>query len=289
MKKFFFLVWILLLSSSCRFSVPGFGFDSGGELRSSGGSDISDVAALDRPDLALDDELAIGGAHQLADEGMELRQARIRARLDELEDMILHQKEKIRLLEQGLMLGINPAGSQEAALPEKAASNHRLLRPGLPLLKELKGGKAVQGETEKEGRRQQEEERQLRSVYKARLVAAKELFRTGKYGKAYLEFSKMSKEFDSSIHQHEPEHWIGRCWFQLREYEQARQYLKRHRKKARAGLYMAATRYWQARTEMELGMKETALKLLKELIREHPLDGAAEAARQLLNQMSREL
>ena len=283
--KSLFIASLWSVLSGCSFSLFGFGW---GDDEAEGTGPASESVPLDSAKkVSLDEEIDIDIDHQVSIENMELKQARIWSRLDELEGVLLRQKEKIRILEKGLLLGISPEKIPESK-PVKEHPNQQMLRPTVRSLNIMPDH--IESDSKEKEKSKEEEKKHIESVYQSRLIASRELFRKGKYGKAYLEFSKLGREFESSVHKNEPEYWIGRCWYQLKEFQQARQYLARYVAQASGGgTHVAAARFWLAKTEISLGMKENAVVMLRELIKKHPYDGSTEAARQLLSHMTEDL
>lgn len=289
MSVFYRLILLVLMSSAlsgCSFSLFGFGWGDDEKDASDSSLEGGLPSELIKKE-SLDEEIDIDIDNQVSIENMELKQARIWSRLDELEGVLLRQKEKIRILEKGLLLGISPEKVAETK-PEKEHPNQQMLRPTVRSLNIMPD--EIKPNIQEQEKSKEEEKKHIESVYQSRLIASRELFRKGKYGKAYLEFSRLGREFEASVHKSEPEYWTGRCWYQLKEYQQARQYLGRYVAQAGAGgTHLAAARFWLAKTELSLGMKENAVVMLRELIKKHPYDGSTEAARQLLSHMTEDL
>ena len=124
--KSLFIASLWPVLSGCSFSLFGFGW---GDDETEGSDAASESVPLDSAKkVSLDEEIDIDIDHQVSIENMELKQARIWSRLDELEGVLLRQKEKIRILEKGLLLGISPEKVQESK-PVKEHPNQQMLRP----------------------------------------------------------------------------------------------------------------------------------------------------------------
>ena len=223
-----------------------------------------------------EDEMVLGA--------VELKQARLWARLDELEQVVLRNRESIQLLEQGLTLGIVPEGlknkSNNDTEDSTSAPRKRIMdrsqaqvpaEPPVPM-------PAAEKPSEPESNLEKE-------AYGKRLAKARSLFREGRYGKAYLDFSRLDREFPDSLTQGEPKYWLGRCWMMLKEHRSAKRFFETFLEQFAKSPWAASAKFFLAKTELELDLKELAAKHLQEVIRDHPYEGVAEASKQLLQQM----
>ena len=92
-------------------------------------SKAGEERAADDPEshssTANQDSAPENGHEKSKSNGMELRQAKLWSRIDILETELLKQKERLRILEKGLLLGIIPEemrrGHQKAPLPPEPA------------------------------------------------------------------------------------------------------------------------------------------------------------------------
>lgn len=239
-----------------------------------------------KSDENLEKEISIDIESQISIENIELKQARIWSRLDEIESILIKQKEKINILEKTLLLGLSPDQSSE---PQQAEHpNQKILRPTIQSTGLFHREDKTENNINKNNS-EQNEINQMKSVYQARMTNAINLFEKEKYGKAYIDFSKILRDFDEEIHNNGPEYWSGRCWFQLQEYQQAKNHLQKYLTKQSDNVHAADAAYWLAKTEISLGMKEKAVNILNNIIKQHPNTASAEAARQLLDNMVKDL
>ncbi len=202
-----------------------------------------------------------------------LKQAKLLARLEELEKTVRKQKEKLRVLEKGLTLGLTPSGLESATDVSENADQE---------LSDLKDG----------GDDQNSDTNNLSDDYESyltQLSSAKQLFRSGKYGKAYIAFARLDKTYDDTVTKGVPIYWIGRCWYRLKEYQSARTQLNNFVAQYPASKWTPSAKFYLARSEWELGLREMSVKRYQEIVRQYPEDGTAEAARQILRNMDRAL
>ena len=213
-------------------------------------------------------------------DGLELKQARLWARVDELEGMVRAQKARMKLLEKGLMLGVVPEGLEEP-LAKKPIVETQIEVEKL----------AVDGKPMKEAPLSQEsvDPAAKKNDFEEKMSVAKEMFRSGHYGKAYVEFSKIDKEFAEDGGSGEQKYWLGRCWYQLKEYQTAIQSLKAFTKTNAASPWAASAKFFLAKSELDSGLREAAVKHFQEIIRDHPYEGTAEAAKQAIGNLEKAL
>jgi TolA-binding protein len=187
--------------------------------------------------------------------------AEILQRMDSLESSLLEQKSKLLLLEQGVRLGLTPQVPQteHPSNPPKS----------LPRVTES---------SKKEDN------------LKEKLAQGKALFEKKKYAHAYLIFSDLEKNYTPKEHAEETSYWIGRCWFQLGEWEQAKNFFDRASRMAEDPSTRTGARIYLARTQLKLGLKTQASQNLEGVLRQEPEDSAyAKSARDLLRHMVKEL
>lgn len=215
-------------------------------------------------------------------DSLELRQAQLWARVDELEAAVKAQKAKIKLLEKGLMLGVVPEGMEEK--PAETHGSHDRA------VSELIGKMPVGDESDVQVSQPKSDNLPPNKAdFDNRVASAKELFKSGNYGKAYLEFSRLDKEFGDDANFSEQKYWLGRCWYQMKEYQTAIQSLKGFTSGFPASPWATSAKFFMARSEIDSGLKEAGVKHLQEIIREHPYEGTAEAAKQLIGNLEKSL
>lgn len=233
-------------------------------------------------ETATDSNLSLfGETSSQSMEQLELRQAKMWSRIDELESMLIQQKERIKLLEQGLMLGI---------MPESSHSKKSEVRPKIndidqALNEDIKNHDEQPDPLPKDTVVDNHE----KNDFKEKLEHAKQLYNQGRYGKAYLEFSQLDKIYSPNQHREQTTYWIGRCWYKLGEFQTAKQYFEKAINKIAASDILPSAKLYLARTELKLGLKTQASAHLQELIREYPEKSYSEAAKNILNNMEQQL
>jgi TolA-binding protein len=167
---------------------------------------------------------------------VELKQAQLTNRLIELEDEVRVQKEKIRLLEQGLLTGIAPSELTKPPLPKvkkskqgkfKAATESRAgdemdshgqidgegLDKGLP---------PVAGLPEVIKQEQEDGTPASPQSYKVRIQVVKDYIQASRHGMAVADLSQILKEFGPKAGDGEAKFLLGRAYLGLKEYSIAR-------------------------------------------------------------------
>jgi TolA-binding protein len=201
---------------------------------------------------------------------LELKDAQVWRRVDELEEEVMTLKQKLKVIEQGLVLGLMPEELKDPV--EKARPN---------VAEEPKVAKVVAIEKE------DNEDAVDNELYEKRLSQAQELFQQGNYGKAVVEFTSIGKEFPTADGGHL--YWIGRSWGSLKEYQTARQFFLDFLKTYPNSSLAARGKLDLARVELTLGLRETALQRLRRIVQDHPYADAAELARMELKGMGQNL
>lgn len=223
---------------------------------------------------------------QLMDE-KELKIARLWARVDELEEGQRQFREKLKLLERGLTLGIVPDELKEwsdshehkkdsASLEFKKDSSHDKASP-------IKRDKRPTDSLTAPLSPQEEK------AYQDALAVAHEHFRAGRYGRAIVEFDTLGKRWGDRVPGGAYLYWVGKSWIQLKEYQTARKILEEFLNNQSQSPWIPRAKLELARIEWKLGQNETALGKYREIIRDYPYEDAAEMAKMELSQVDKAL
>jgi TolA-binding protein len=204
---------------------------------------------------------------------LELKDAQVWRRVDELEEEVMTLKQKLKVIEQGLVLGLMP---EELKDPVEQKSKPNVAHAETPKDVKLVAEEKVAEEPAADN-----------ELYQKRLNQAQELYQQGNYGKAVVEFTSIGKEFPTSDGGHL--YWIGRSWGSLKEYQTARQFFLDFLKSYPNSSLAARGKLDLARVEMALGLRETALQRLRRIVQDHPYADAAELARMELKGMGQNL
>lgn len=260
-KSMRYIPFYLFLLSSCS-SLNFFSDDTAEQLENGSHESTVDNSRSATPKVSLDQEKPTIPSTSVLDE-IELKQAQLWTRIDELESMVQKQKQKIKVLEQGLMLGVVP---DEVKKSIEATAKEEV---------EDKSDKVQVDSISNIDKKDMDQ-------YNKEISEAKMLYHSGKFGKAYLEFAKIEKEYSSLSTNGEEIYWLGRCWAKLREFQSAKKYFETYIREYADSPLAVSAKYHLGTVEMEMGLKEIAVKRFQQIIKEHPYEGTAEAAKQAL-------
>lgn len=228
---------------------------------------------------------------------LQLKHARLIARMEELEGKFSRQQERLKIIERGLTLGIVPdelkapahdghkpvsSNGKKAEKPVAAKTDHSGheaddLADASPAAKP-----AVQVS-------EQEIPAAVREEFDKAFASAHDDFRAGRYGKAIVEFSEIGKKYDARLTAGMHKFWIARCWSGLKEMQTARQLFSDFIGAHPQSPWAPRAKLELARVESALGLKETAIKRLRNVISEHPMEDVAEMAKAEVERMSKTL
>ena len=176
---------------------------------------------------------------------VELKQARIWNRLDDLEDEVKVQRERIKLLEQGLLTGIAPEElkREPAPRPKKISARERsedrdsdLDKPGAGKAKLVKletnnsdGGS--DGPNMKPildlpdhvvAEKSEDSPANSPDSYRVRIQVAKDYYQASRFGMAVAELAQITRSFGPGAGEGEAKYWLGRSYLGLKEFGTAK-------------------------------------------------------------------
>ncbi len=283
-QRFLQLAWALLLSfalSGCSFfkkdeSEP---VESDAAAEQAGGdkAEGKKTGKKDLPKPTVQDE-------------HELKMAKLWARVDELEEEQYRQKERIRVLEKGMTLGLVP---EELKNPPKVQKAPKTPAPA-PVVEEPKVEVKEPKDAKVEGKDAKKEaaptlSKEETEKYQSMLASAHDQYRSGRYGRAIVEYSEIAKTFGEKIEGGMPQYWIAKSWANLKEYNTARQNLADFLKGFPSSAWAPRAKLELARVEWHLGLQETALGRYREIIQDHPYEDAAEMAKMELENLDKKI
>jgi len=224
-------------------------------------------------DAPLPPDVAAGGATSVSaashtDSGKSgdpaLTQARTTARLDELESEIRRLREKVKLLEQGLLTGIAPDDLKhpKSGKSVKADKNSTRVSEDSDLSKpeiedlSLPPGKKAEAVSGGD------------SAINARFQVAKEHYQAGRFGMAVAELAGLSREYGPKVHDGAVKAWLGKSYLALKEYSTARGEFEFYLKEWPSGALMGDVRLGLAKTYFAMGLRERARVELKRVIKD---------------------
>jgi TolA-binding protein len=200
-----------------------------------------------------------------------LRQARMTARMEAIEKELIHQRETIRLLEQGLLTGIPPEDLKKSA----AARSPKVFEKPVHLESEdlsIKIPKTVPPPHEDLSTSA------AGGSLTAKLEQAKELYQASRFGLAIADLAVISREFGTDAAEGAVRVWLGKSYLGLKEYRTAGDEFQAYLKGWPSGEYVARTRLDLAKVYVGLGLKERARGELRRVIKDFDGNDEAEMA-----------
>jgi len=215
-----------------------------------------------------------------AADDQELKLAKLWSRVDELEEEVYRQKERIRILEKGLTLGLVPEELRRPAAPAPKHEEPVTLKP-------VKVAPVVKAEPAKPA--EDEMTKEDAAKFQTMLADAHDQYRGGFFGRAIVAYAAIAKRFGDKIKGGLPAYWTAKCWAGLREYNTARQDLIDFLKKYPTSPWAPLAKLELGRAEIQLDMRETALRTFRDVTQEYPMSEAAEMAAMELQNLKKNL
>ncbi len=214
-----------------------------------------------------------GGGDDTSKEQSSLQQARILARVNQLENTLNLQTQKIRVLEKAITLGIIPE-----ELKKGQASSHSLDADygGDSFLADLSSGEDSRHSSNSQGSAAK------KAAFKKELAEAVAVFGKGEFGKAFILFQKVDQSYGEEDKQGETLFWMGRSWYALKEYQTARQYFQDMIRASPTSSKVSQAKLYMAQGDLKLGMTESAIEGFRDIIRDHQDSPSSQEARKLL-------
>ena len=179
---------------------------------------------------------------------LQLKTSKTWAKIQEIEDQMIQQKEIIKIIEKSL--NINLKEKQKETI-KKEESRH------------------INTWSEND---------------KKDLARAHKLFKEEKYDESANIFIKINGRRPKAPH---PLYWAGRSFFKMKKFKEAKYYFSQSLEKSKVKTLKPNAIYYLARSEINLGLHDEAKKNLKNLIQEYPYEIASEAGRNLLSQLEK--
>ena len=226
-------------------------------------------------------------ANQSSDDDFSLKYSRLLSRLDELEGELQRQREKIKLLEQGLLTGIAP---DELKTQKQASRNHghgAELAKKLPVREDLSKPMGSNGDSPlvkpkledlSISDREMSDESRGDSLVMAKIQIAKEHYQAGRFGLAIADLVGLSREYGDKVQEGALKVWLGKSYLGLKEFQTARGEFESYIKGWPSGEYVASSRLDLARAYVGLGLRERARSELGRVLKDFDGDEYAEMA-----------
>jgi TolA-binding protein len=208
----------------------------------------------------------------------QLQASRIIAHIQDLNNTVKKMEERVEVLEKAVSLGITTHSLTTGAIADNESTGDRSGDASSMIVEPASLPSANIEKTSEEV-----------GDYKSDISNAIALFNKGEYGSAYVSFNNIDASYVDSVKQGEPEYWIARCWYRLKEYQSAKKYFHSYVKKYPTSTRAPMAKYYLAKIDMTMGLPSSAVSTLQEVIRDNPNGQAAEASRELIAEMNRTL
>lgn len=227
-----------------------------------------------------------------------LKLAKLWARVDEIEGRQDRIKEKVRVIEKGFTWGLIPEElkSDTAAFPREKISVQKNLDIDVhPVSKsEEKSSSKLDENSASKQEDSETKERYLdgesnNEEYQKAIASAHDQFRAGRYGRSIVEFTEVGKRFGEEIDRGSHKFWIAKSWAALKEFNTARQSFINFIDQSAKSPWIPRAKLELSRVEWRLGLRDTAVKRLKEIIEKYPFEDAAEMAKMELDQLEKSI
>jgi len=219
---------------------------------------------------------------------MELRLAKLWARVDDLENQQIRQKERMKLLEKGLMLGLVPEELKSNKAIGKNNSDTKLEAESdeLPASLIVETGSLAQAEKSlvPEGEKSKDI-----AEYRRILQVAQDKFNAANYGQAIVQYGEIGEKFDDSLTEGSQNYWIALSWFYLKEFQLAEQSFRKLINHFNRNSWVPYSRYYLAKIDLNRGLSGRARDQFKLLIDEYPNQDLGEMARMEIDRMREKL
>ena len=250
---------------------------------------------LPQPPVVKSAPVEVKPTHKEATNDLELKLTRLWARVDELEQTISLQEQRIFLLQKGLMTGVVP----NELLQMDGRPAPRVFEPSIepkaessskngghqPMPKE--SNPPVQGAIDKDPAAGSSHQAVARAnltddeqkEYQKKLTQAQAAFEAQQYGRAITLYEKIGMEYADGVTGGNHLYWVGLCWFYLKNYDVSRKSFISFMDNYKTSPMMPRAKYYMAKTEYAAGFVEKSVARLNGIIKEYPNDEISETAR----------
>lgn len=237
-----------------------------------GGDDV--VVADKNPDQKVNDPYTV-------QDEQELKVAKLWARVDELEEEVFRQKERLKLLEKGLLTGIAPDALSAKELPVPKST--------LPEAPQLVEEPAATPEPSSLDSNPNELSLSEQEDYGKRLETARGFFTSARYGKAITEYEKILVAYGGKVDGGFIKYWIARSWRQLKEFSTAEEILNEVLEKHPASPWIPRVHYELAKVYIDANNLASAREKLKFIKNKYQYEDVSELATRELEELPKKL
>ena len=211
---------------------------------------------------------------------MELKQAKMWARMDEIQNELRMHRARIKVLEKGMKLGI---------VPDELLSGKYVAKPYKPskITSDLSKPKKKTAETKK--KMQQKKATRDRRGYKRVFTEGESYFRAGHYGKAIAAFEKVGRDYADHDPQNSHRFWVALSWYKLKDLQVAKDEFDGFIKTSADSPWLPRAKYYVAKIQFDMGLTQSSIKGFRDLIKSYPHDDTSEMAKMEIEKIERSL
>jgi len=250
----------------------------------------------DKP--ASEPEVTVGGAGAPLPakvtplDAIELRVAQLWSKVDDLEAQLLQQKERSKLLERGLLLGIVPEELKDAdkrplpRRPEPSDDSALKLQvaPG-PLVDASPSHVASSPAPLAQSKAGSHD----RTLYRKLLQEAQDKFNRANYGQAIVAFNDIGAKFDDEITEGSHHYWVGLSWFYLKEFKLSEESFNAFKNRYPSNPWNAHAAFYLAKIAQSRGLHQRAMDQFQKILDENPDRDLGEMAKAEIQRMKEQL
>ena len=216
-----------------------------------------------------------------------LSQARITERMAEIESELKSQREKIKLLERGLLTGIPPsdlkdAESREAEARSKAKNEslEELAADERDLLKSELTAPVLDPElvAQTNFSREASDGKSDHQTFDSAIAKAQKEFQSGDFQRSLNNFAEISRTYGEKSSGGVVRFWLGKCYSGLKDHASAKGEFEAYLAMSPMGPNAADARLELARTLSKMGLKERARGEFKKVMKDFEGQEPAELA-----------
>ncbi len=210
-------------------------------------------------------------------DAIELRLAQLWSKVDDLEAQQLQQKERSKILEKGLLLGLIPEelrAEGKSPRPKKSAPDEEpALKLQVPVAVPVPAPELSHD----------------RTLYRKLLQDAQDKFNRANYGQAIVAFNDIGAKFDDEITEGSHHYWIGLSWFYLKEYKLAEESFMAFKGRYPSSPWTNHAGFYLAKIEQSRGLNQRALEQFQKILDDNPDRDLGEMAKAEIQRMKEQL
>lgn len=220
-----------------------------------------------------------------SEEDVDLKYAKLWARLDEIQEKLSALQEKTHLIEKNMALGLASGpiqgnfDAEPEQMPDISHKDSHISKPKLEIVPEP-------SEPEEKSLQQSSTND---SIFEQKFSNVHENYKLGNYGKAIVHLMEIRNQFGDTYRDGIHVYWIGKCWLALKEYETAKSHLTDFISHQPDSKYLSRAKFDLAIVYYKTGFRNQSVSLLRDIINEYPYKDVSEMAKLQLEKMRKEI